>query len=237
MRVLLGYNRFFDNLAEAEACANSYWPLSHLSRPNLDAHLGFMARPRISDYPILFYLSRLVSEPVKIFDLGGNVGNLFYCYRQLLQFDESWSWTVFDLAETISRGRQLAMAQGTLSTLSFTGDLSAMDGADIVLASGSLHYFEDSLPSMIGRLASRPAHILLNRTPLVTGPTVVTVQDVKTLMHGCKLYNKSEIIEGMVALGYSLMDEWQIPELRVRVPLYPDRSALFYTGLYFRRKP
>jgi putative methyltransferase (TIGR04325 family) len=230
---LLGYHRLFASLAEAEACANRYWPASHASPANLSNQHRFIARPRLSDYPVLFQLSRITGE-VRLFDLGGNVGNLFYCYRNYLDLGRNFKWIVFDLPQTLEKGQALAAAQPNTEGLAFVDDFAAADGVDVFLASGSLHYFEDSLPAMLSRLRSRPPHVMLNRTPLTYGPTSVTVQDAGTVMHGCKLFNVNEIIEGMMELGYRMVDDWHVPDLNLRIPLYPDRSAPYYSGMCFR---
>jgi putative methyltransferase (TIGR04325 family) len=231
---LLGFRRPFPSLALATATATRYLPSVHQTRTNWRQHLSFSRDPRISDYPVLFHLARIEGD-FRVFDLGGNVGTLFYCLRDHLPNAGRMRWTVFDLPQTVRLGRRLARRRGVADRLEFADGLEAADGAEVWLASGALHYFERPLPEMLAALERRPAHVLVNRTPLNDGPSVATVQDAGFGLAACVIHDRHGLTDGMRALGYALVDQWSIHHMALEIPLYPALSAPFYSGLYFRR--
>jgi putative methyltransferase (TIGR04325 family) len=234
---ILGFHRFYDTIAEANAHALKYLDRSHADPQNVGLHLALSEKLRVSDYPVLFYLHPLLANARVLFDLGGSVGNLFYSYRRHCELPQGFRWRVLDLPETMGAGQQLAIERGFADTLEFVNTLQEASGADILLLSGAAHYFDQSLAEMLGRLADPPAHVFLNRSPLIQGSTCVTVQDAGFVMHGCKLFNIEELQADMHKLGYRVVDQWEAPELSLHVPLHPECSAPAYRGFYFSRYP
>lgn len=230
---LLGFRRPFPCREAAASEASRFLGSAHQVHKNLHEHLGFAVSQRVSDYPIIFFLSRIEGR-FEVFDLGGNVGNLFYCYRRYLPNIDRITWTVFDLPRTIQVGARLARRRGLLDRLGFTDDLAEARRADAFLASGSLHYFDQPLHEILAGLAHRPAHVFVNRTPLTDAPTTHTVQDAGFGLAACTLHNRRDLIEGMESLGYVLVDQWSIHEMSLDIPLYPELSVEFYSGMYFR---
>jgi putative methyltransferase (TIGR04325 family) len=234
-RRILGFHRFYKTIADANAVAVRYLDRSHTDPDNISLHLQSADEPRISDYSVLFHLRPLIADASALFDVGGNVGNLFYCYHRYCELPEGFVWYVLDLPETMAAGRQLAVERGFADQLRFVRSLQEASGTDILLLSGAAHYFEQSVAQMISTLARPPAHVFLNRSPLIEGQTCVTVQDAGFVMHGCKLFNGAALQSDMRELGYRVVDQWKAPELRLQVPLYPECSAPAYSGLYFTR--
>ena len=106
-------------------------------------------------------------------------------------------------------------------------------GADLIIASGSMHYFEYPLSQMIERLSKRPKHILINRTPLSENAPLAVVQEQRNIRVACFLYNRDEIITDFASMGYTLIDSWQVAELGIRVPGNPEHSIANHSGLFF----
>lgn len=229
----VGYQRLFGTLEEAERCGKRYLSGSHEHSDAARVHLALGERARPSDYPALFYLSRIIRDGLSIFDFGGNVGNLYYCYRQYLNFPAGLRWTVFDIPAITAMGAEIA-EQRKEAGLQFTNSFAEADGADVFLASGCVHYFEESIAEMVRRLTRKPAHIIINRSPLTEKEPVITVQDSFTYLTACKLHNKAELVRECRGLGYDLVDSWSAPELSLSIPCYPDLSVRAYSGLYFR---
>ncbi len=233
---LAGYRRVFPSLSEARRVAAHYIKDSHGCSDEINRQMtqGLATRP--SDYPVLFHLSKLMPEVKILFDLGGNAGNLFYCYAKYLKLPQDFVWLVHDLAPTVEFGRRLARERGECR-LRFADELKAMDGTDVLLVSGSLHYLEPSLPEVVRDLSRKPKHVIINRTPISTVRSVVTVQDVGTYQAACRTILRRDLIAGMEEMHYELIDQWSVPELWVRIPFHPEYSVREYSGLYFRMKP
>jgi len=228
---LVGYRRPFASLDEARSIADRYLRQAHNSPACRREHAEFSVRP--SDYPLMFFLSR-IDGPVTVFDLGGNVGNLFYGFARYLPELKITNWRVFDLPETIRFGARLASRRKVADRLTFVDNLGQMEGADVVIASGCLHYFDEPVDRLLSPLRQKPRHVLINRTPLSDGPVTHTVQDSGYGLAACKLHSRSALISGMRGLGYGLVDTWNIYECRLDIPLHPDLAVEAYSGLYFR---
>ena len=232
---LLGFRRPFPGREEAAREAQRYLRIAHGAKANFRDHLHFSVVQRLSDYPVIFFLSQL-EGPFRVFDLGGNFGNSFYCYSRYLRNADRMTWKVFDLPDTVRLGARLARRRRVADRLEFTTELNAADGADVFLASGSLHYFDQPLHEILSALDRKPDHVFVNRTPLTAGTPTWTVQDAGFGLAACALHNRDALIAGMASLDYDLVDEWSINDMNLEIPLYPELSAPTYSGLYFRRR-
>jgi len=236
LKHIFGYNWVYPSLAEAKAAAAGFIPSSHEHPASAEAHLSLAQNARPSDYPALFYLDRIIPTCRSVFDLGGNVGNLFYCYSKYLDLPADLQWTVHDIPEMQELGRKVASRRNELR-LRFDGTLERMGEADLLLASGCLHYFDRPLPELLAQSGARPMHVIVNRTPLTDAEPVATVQDAGAYLTACKLYHRNGLIARMKDLGYELIDQWSVPELSVHIPCHPDLSVPTYSGCYFRLAP
>lgn len=231
-----GYNRVFPNLAAARKAAATFAQGGHDCAENGQALFDLMEATRPSDYPVLHHLGRLNLDGLRIFDLGGTMGNLFYLYGRYLDFPSSLLWTVHDLPGHMARGREIAR-QRHESRVQFTDDTFGASAHDVLLISGALHYFDFTLPEYLAQMTSRPRHVLVNRTPLVHAPSAATIQYTHGIMVACKLLNRSELVAGMAGLGYECADSWSAPEFSIKLPYDPEYWVKEYTGLYFRARP
>jgi putative methyltransferase (TIGR04325 family) len=229
---LLGYRRTFSSFSDAQHCASSYIPHGHEHPDEIQAHTRLAEIVRESDYPVLFFLAPLARELRTVFDLGGNVGNLFYAYRQHLDFAMDLLWIVHDLPVKESFGERLAAERGE-HRIRFVDTLADASGTDLFIASGSMHYFDSSLDKMLGALAKLPVRVIVNRSPVSRGKDLITVQDNGSYLVPCKLHSEQQLIVGMQALGYKLRASWPVHERSLWVPLYPELSSRQYSGFFF----
>lgn len=228
---ILGYRRCFQTLVEAEEAVRPYARGGHENPENAALQLKLNRTPKPSDYAAFYYLRDRVPQIKSIFDMGGSVGNLYYCYRDYLALEPDAVWTVYDLPDNIERGRALAQ-ENHLRNLQFTGELQLADGIDLFIVSGALHYFDTPLPQLIEHFGQRPKFILINRAPLTEGPEFAVVQDAGYIRVACKLYNRLKLIADFQRLGYALRGEWQAPELGLIVLDRPSSSVAAYSGMW-----
>jgi putative methyltransferase (TIGR04325 family) len=226
------YRGIFESFAEARASAPSdkigfdHAELAHL----YDFRIG-KAFP--SDYPILFWLGRLLPEISSVFDWGGHIGVSYYTYEKYLEFGEKLRWRVGDVPEIIKAGRALAAKRGAVS-LDFTTDIAAADGFDLLLANGSLQFVETPFFESLRALSQRPRHLLINKIPLYAGAPFVTLENTVHSYNPYNIGNRTRFIDSVVSQGYSLIDEWENPDVSCRIPLHRERSISAYSGFYFR---
>ncbi len=230
-----GFRGVYNSFAEARESA----PKSRsVGFDNLGYAMEFAdRRARIFsfDYPMLFWLQKLLTESSHIFDYGGHVGTHFYAYSKYLSYPEGMTWTVCDLPTIVQVGENLARtndAQGLLFTTSFANARKA----DILIAAGSLQYVEDSpIASLLCDLSPRPSHLLLNKLPLYEGPQFVTLQSGGPAFHPQYVFNRRDFVRRLEAIGYSLQDSWTVETHRGYIPFHPANSFPYHSGLYLRR--
>ncbi len=234
LEMCLGFRRAFPSFAAAQACASKYIQAGHEHPDDGRFHTSMSETVRESDYAVLFHLLPLAPELSRVFDFGGNVGNLFYSYQRKINFPPGLLWTVYDLPVKKLLGEKLASERAE-TRIRFTTTLAEASGSDVFIASGSPHYFEEPLHTILGSLEDLPKHVFINRTPCSSGPDLITVQDNRSYLVPCKLHSRTTLIAGIQALGYELQSEWPVYERRLLVPTHPDLSARTYSGFYFRK--
>ncbi len=184
------------------------------------------------DYPMLFWLQKLLQQGSTLFDFGGNIGTHFYTYEKYLTYPANLQWTVCELPAIVAVGESLLPAEQR-SQLRFTSQFEDAEGADIFIASGSVQYI-DSLANRLAQLQHQPNHILLGRFPLCEGKSFVTLQNGGLVFYPVHVFNKQNFVDSIVALGYELIDQWRDPGEPCAVPFHPEFKSLMFHGLYFK---
>jgi putative methyltransferase (TIGR04325 family) len=186
------------------------------------------------DYPVLFWLSTLLTDRMRIFDLGGSVGITFYTFQKYLTYPEGMEWKVCEQPGVVQAGKLLAERESSRG-LSFTTNFEDANGADVLIIAGALHYIETPLALLLGSLKEKPRHILLNKLPLSDGAAFVTVTHYAgggfTPYH---VFSRLPFIDSVREQGYELIDDWRNPDVSLQIPFHPDRSVSEFSGLYFK---
>jgi putative methyltransferase (TIGR04325 family) len=146
LNAMLGYLRVFDSLPE-----RPYAEGGHQHPDYATLHMSLSEVPRPSDYAALLHMRGMILNRSKIFDRGGNIGNLFYLYDRYLNLPPDCIWRVFDLPVGVESGQNIAANRGE-NRLRFTRKWEDATGAELLVASGSLHYFDTPLSQMVSEL-------------------------------------------------------------------------------------
>ena len=188
------------------------------------------------DYPVMWWLERaFASGATRILDIGGSVGVHYYAYQRYIVIPENVLWQVVEVPAMVHIGQQMAQ-QNHAHGLQFTTNLaSALNGADIWIASGSIQYFEDAHPSnLLRQLDLRPRHLLLNKLPLYDGEDFVTTQNLgEGAFSPVHVWNRNEFVRSICMRGFLLQDAWDVPDRSLLLPGHPDRNIPTFAGLYF----
>lgn len=190
------------------------------------------------DYPVIWWLQRAFEQgAATVLDIGGSVGVHYYAYQKYVTMPDQLAWEVIEVPAIAGIGQELAIKNGA-SALTFTDDVErgiARAAHDIWLSSGTIQYIEDARPSrLLKGCGVRPKHILLNKLPLYNGADFVTVQNVGGGAYvPSQVYNAGRFIQEVEALGYTLIDRWDVHERSMFVPGHPERSFPSFSGLYF----
>jgi len=228
----------FPSFTEAWRAARRVTYAGHDHPDALQFHVDLAGTLRPSDYAVLYWFKRINANPLRILDFAGCVGNVYYSYAShLRQFTDEMEWIVFDLPKVVEAGRRIAAERGE-KRLRFASSLQGLEGNYVVYVSSAFHYWEKSVAEFVDSLPSQPEYIIVNRVPVtVCQRTFVTVQYKKTYAVPCMVRNRNELISDFAALDYTLLDSWQAPEFRIRMPLFPKHNIPEYSGFCFRRQP
>lgn len=208
--------------------------LSGYDHPETATFLGRRLGIRSSDYPILFWLTRLFAENDKLFDFGGYLGISYWSYEPLLKYPTSLRWTVCDLPAVVEKGKELLLSRPA-AALSFTTDFSEAAKADILLASGSLQFCERDLADFVAKLEHLPKHLLSNKTPMIDTKSFVTVQNMGPALSPYRILQEREFVRSLTNLGYRLVNQWKNEDFGCVIPFEPDRTVRALTGMYLTR--
>jgi putative methyltransferase (TIGR04325 family) len=220
------------------------WSVARKARPagghehpsEIAVHLRFSKALRPSDYAVLYWLSKISAGALRIFDFGGNVGNLYYSYSTYLESTRSLQWTVFDLPSVIKEGERIATERGATG-LRFTTKTQDAANCNVLLVSGALHYWEGSIQTFLEQFRQQPDHVIVNRTPVHDEqPSFITVQRTAECAFPCIVRNVAGMVETFAVNGYTMVDRWPAIERSLRMPLFPARTVPSYSGFYFRRE-
>jgi putative methyltransferase (TIGR04325 family) len=184
------------------------------------------------DYPILFWLSRLLPDCKTLFDWGGNIGISYFAFRKHLRYPPDLTWLVSDVPAVVEEGIATAKDMNAPG-LRFTTTLEGLGDADILLAAGTVHFIEDPF-ALLRAQKHLPPHVLLNKVPVYSRPSAVTLQNMGTALVPNHLFNESEFVGNMQALGYRMVDDWET-DLGCRIPFFRDHSIHAYKGYYFAK--
>jgi len=227
----LGVFESFDEADAFAACrgVRPHFGLDHVKW--LQEHRGLSTH----DYPVLFWLGRLVADDIRLVDLGGSVGVTYYAYKAVLPLPPTLRWQVCELPEVVPLGQRIAQERGE-TALSFTTDRMAIDGAAILLAAGVLQYVRTTLAELLQALPAPPRHVLVNRLPLTTQrSSFVTLQNGGAGIQSYRIANDAEFVEQLRRAGYRVVDRWRCMENTTQIPFHPDLTLDHFSGFYLTR--
>jgi putative methyltransferase (TIGR04325 family) len=230
------YSGKYASYAEAKAAAPPTLPTTYA-----DANAGGMYREqheriRVSDYPLVYWLGRLLQGGQRrIFDLGGHIGVSYYGFRRYLDYPTDMQWQVHDVPDVVAAGREWALQHDPEARLQFTDTRSDASGQDVLVTSGALQYLEYTLPEFLQTLKQPPGHVLVNLVPMHPTRGYFTLQNIGRAVLPYRVMAVPEFTAAMEALGYVAQDQWSSAERNLRVPFEPDCRIEGYEGFYFSK--
>ncbi|MBK9032077.1 MAG: methyltransferase, TIGR04325 family [Myxococcales bacterium] len=224
----------YRSFAEAEASIPSGHPVGYDHDAMSTMYRSRMDKACQSDYAVLLWLREILrAKPGSfVFDVGGHVGVSYHGWKKYLDYQPGLRWLVEDVPAIVKVGAELAAERGGAG-LEFTSELGAGRGCDVLLCAGALQYVDLTVPQLLDAVGSRPQHLILNKMPVYDGEGFVTVQSTGRAFHAYRIYNGPELVTGITALGYTLVDDWTNREQHCEIPFTRGKDIDAYTGYYF----
>jgi len=228
------YRTFDEAQAAARALSSQSLPATYDIEAAGRLYRSHLKRIRVSDYPLVYWLSRLIGGGCRsVFDLGGHIGVSYYGFRHYIDYPQDLDWCVHDVPAVMAAGRKWAAEHDNARQLRFSDARESADGCDVLVSTGALQYLDYTLPELLQRLARKPRHVLVNLTPMHPSRSFFTLQNLSIAICPYRVTAAPEFIHEMEALGYRLADHWQSLERTLRVPYAPQYAVDSYHGFSF----
>ena len=226
----------YDSLEQAWKQASLHRHAGHDHQQALDRHAEMGVELRSSDYAVLYWLDRIAGD-VRLFDYGGNMGNVYYSYLSYIDTStRKLQWTVYDLPGVIDLAKKMQPQPGMVPPR-FTSSVSDAADSNVLLVCGAYHFWEKSTSAFLDQFSKLPEHVFVNRAPFYNDDKrVIAMQSTTKFAFPIVIRGTSELIEGFKSKGYELVDRWTAPEYDHVMPFFPDLSVRSYFGFYFRLK-
>jgi putative methyltransferase (TIGR04325 family) len=230
---LAPYRGVYPTLEEAWKAAGKRRHAGHEHPEAIERHAVLSDALMPSDYAVLYWLGRL-SGNIRVFDFGGNMGNVFYSYARYMDLSRV-SWRVYDLEKVVEAGRTLAKERSGPKPEFSTSTADARD-SNFLLVSGSYHYWEKSTEQFLDQFPRLPEHVIINRSPFYKEDRepVIAMQSTLNFAFPIVIRPVKELLGGFAARGYQMVDQWTAAEYGHVMPFFPEQSVRRYSGFYFQ---
>jgi putative methyltransferase (TIGR04325 family) len=193
-----------------------------------------MCRVEAWDYPVLFWLGRLLADGGNVLDAGGHMGTKYRGFAPYLKFSDAVTWTVYDLPAIVRAGRARATADG-LDALSFVDHIADAPVPTVFLASGLLQYLDRPIEDLLGAIESPPQWLLFNKVAFHARGPAVTLERIGNAFVPYQMREPQSFVDGIERLGYRLADSWRIAELSHTISTHPEIGPSENRGFVYRR--
>ena len=229
------YSSYADALAAAQALSAGSLPATYDTDEAGRMYRAHLRSIRVSDYPLVYWLSRLFAEGQRrVFDLGGHIGVSYYGFQPYLDHPPDLTWTINDVPSVMAAGRAWATEHDPSRRLSFVESPDAAEGSDILVSTGALQYLDYTLPQLLGRMSSKPRHVLVNLTPMHPTLEFFTLQNLGIAICPYRIMSAPRFADAMESCGYRVLDHWQSYERNLRIPFNPAHTVDSYHGYHFK---
>ncbi len=234
-----GSNLFRGVFDSAQAALASAPPTRPRSYDNLESAELYLRRLQVDDhdYPAMFWLQQSLAQGMRsIADIGGSVGIKYFAFSEFITFPDDMRWLVIDMPAVAARGREFAAARGGPAALDFSSELLDIDGVDVLYASGALQYLPGTLADMLAGCRKKPRRIVVNTTPIHETRSFFTLNSIGTAYCAYRVQARAAFVDGVVAEGYALRQQWRNIGKPLRMPFERGYSLTDYAGFCFDAK-
>ena len=240
-RLGITYRGVFQSCQEASAnvesqTASQYDVINQKKGEHLDEELPALEHRVLDiDYPMLFWLSRVLKPNHTVLELGGSIGQGFYSFERYFPYPDGLQWTIAELPAAVAAGKRLASQRGE-TRLAFidSARIEPEARANVFLTAGTLQYMDIPLPDILAAMGALPEHVLIHNLPAHQSRDFWTLQYLSVCEVPYHIVALDSLIKAVEAMGYELVDRWKHPR-SIEIPYHEPNRVNHYHGLYFRR--
>jgi putative methyltransferase (TIGR04325 family) len=238
-RMGISYRGIYSTYAQAMEMANKtlrdYDVVNRNKANNQAQEEALLDNPlRDYDYPLLYWVSRLLLPGTRLLELGGSIGNFYFSSKKYFSHPDAIQWTIVELEAAVTLGNEIAERRGEKALKFIESDIiQHADGADIFVTAGTIQYMEKDLDAIVASLPKLPNHVLVNYLPAHDNKAFWTLQYLEVCEVPYRVYSKKKLEISMSKLGYELVDAWRSAR-KLEIPFHQNLALDHYSGLYFR---
>lgn len=186
------------------------------------------------DYPVLFWLTKLLEEKSIVLELGGSVGHSFYSFEKYSPYPDGIKWIISELPEAMILGSGIAEESKEKRLIFIESNaLSSVKIANVFFTAGTLQYMDKNLIELLQSMPFKPRNVIVHNLPCHTHKSFWTLQNLGLCEVPYHIYSAKDVINAMQNLGYELVDKWR-NDRKVEIPFKGDLSIEGYLGFYFK---
>jgi len=238
-RLGIAYRGVHDTAEEARehvatSATGEYDHVNELRRQHAEPETEALGREFLdTDYPLLFWLSRSYRPGLRILELGGSLGHLFYAADHRAPLPDDAEWCVAELPNAVEFGTQIADRRGERRLSFIESDrIGEAAACDLFLTAGTIQYIEEDLPRILTNLRALPSEVIVHNTPMHPEREWWTRQNLGVVEVPYRIYSRRRLIEEMAGLGYLQTAAWG-HERSVPIPFHLDLEVDEYLGFRF----
>lgn len=190
------------------------------------------------DYPVIYWINAIMGAkqetPLKVLDAGGHMGTKYISFADLLTVDDM-NWSIYDLPEILKSARVYQDEGLVPKAISFVDQPDGAGKVDLLLASGLLQYLDIPLADLVGQMEAPPRYILLNKVAVRNAETIVTLETIGPALVPYQIREEMAFEAELSDLGYRIVDQWTIPDLRHKISTHPTLPASQSKGYMLER--
>jgi len=238
-RLGITYRGVFDSFSEAHAratnqIATDYDVINTEKGKNLDQELPTIEKKVLdTDYPLLFWLARLIEASHRILDLGGSIGQSFYSFENYFPYPDNIKWVVSELPGAVEIGQKVAKQRGEERLAFVDSNHMDLEKADIFMTAGTIQYMDTTISEVLRQLSKPPVHVLIHNIPVHSSDDFWTLQNLKVCEVPYHIHSMAGIVSNLENTGYRLMDRWEQPR-QIEIPYHPKNKVENYFGFYLK---
>jgi putative methyltransferase (TIGR04325 family) len=224
----------YGSFAEAQASAPDNRQTGYDNPESAALYFGHMQADPY-DYPVMLWLERSFATNLRtVFDVGGHIGIKYYAFKEHLKFPSDLAWRVCDVPAVVQRGQIAARKRDPSGQLQFTSDYAAVDGYDILFASGVVQYLPMTVKEWLEPIARKPKRIIFNTSAIHQTHSYFTLNSIGSAYCPYRVTAEANFIAQMTGLNYQLLDQWKTPgKGALHLPLNEEYSIQDYSGFVF----
>lgn len=185
-----------------------------------DVSFDLMCQRHALDYPVVFWLDRLLPQITAVTDAGGHLGTKYIAFSGVLDLS-GVNWVVYDLPGIIQAARARQKNHQLPAAIGFESARENLPNSDLLLASGLLQYLDQTFSDFVHSLPHRPTSIIVNKVALWDGPRCVTIERIGAGRVPYQIRNRAAFEAEIAVMGYGIEDQWDIEGLGHVIATHP----------------